>query len=254
MYVIFSSFGNDSIALIRWAFEYGLKNVTVVYNNTGWSKPSWRKDRVIPGKALIAKYGFKFHETKSIGFVALAQMKMAFPREGMQFCTEHLKILPSLAWLSEVDPNLEAICLVGVRREESAKRSTFPEHVEESDKHGGRSLWAPLVRHTVEMRDELILATGFTKLAHRSQECYPCVNSNRADLRQLDETRIIYIEKLEKDMGVGKKSGKPKTFFRPKRHQGAVGIRNVMQWANDGHYIEGQQDLFDSGCNSGFCD
>jgi len=36
-YVIFASYGNDSIALIQWAHEHNLKNVTVAYSDTGWA-------------------------------------------------------------------------------------------------------------------------------------------------------------------------------------------------------------------------
>ena len=43
--------------------------------------------------------------------------------------------------------------------------------------------------------------------------------------------------------------GKPRVMFRPKRHLGAVGIRNVVHWAHRTH--EDQPDLFN--CDSGFC-
>jgi tRNA(Ile)-lysidine synthase TilS/MesJ len=33
-YVIFASGGNDSVALVRLARKYGLKNVAVAYSNT----------------------------------------------------------------------------------------------------------------------------------------------------------------------------------------------------------------------------
>ncbi len=111
------------------------------------------------------------------------------------------------------------------------------------------------MRNTEAMREDLLADAGFEPLPHRSQECYPCVNSNRGDLRLVSEDRIRVIEIAEAEMGVGKKSGKPKTFFRPYRHQGAVGIRNVIQWANDGHYNAGQSALdFGSGCDGGFCE
>ena len=29
---------------------------------------------------------------------------------------------------------------------------------------------------------------------------------------------------------------------------------NDIQWANDGRYIEGQEDMFGSGCDGGFCE
>lgn len=252
MNFIFSSGGNDSIALIQWAKEYQLEDVVVVYNNTGWAAPWW-PERVERLKEFCGNE-FQFRETESMGFADLARWKMAFPMNGKQWCTEHLKRLPSLKLMDEMDPDAEGTVFVGVRREESARRSTWPEHVEESEAHGGRSQWSPLVRHLEADRNELLERAGFEPLPHRSQECYPCVNANREDLRRVDENRIYVIELLEDELGSGKVSGNPKTMFRPYRHQGAVGIRNVMKWANDGKYIEGQGELWESGCNGGFCD
>ena len=37
MHVLFCSYGNDSIALIQWAHERGLKDVVCLYSDTGWS-------------------------------------------------------------------------------------------------------------------------------------------------------------------------------------------------------------------------
>ena len=254
MIFLFSSGGNDSIALAQWCKENpNGEDVTVVYNNTGWAKPEWG-ERVKRLKKFSNECGFSFKETKSMGFEALAKKKKAFPRQGMQFCTEHLKRLPSLELMEDLDPEKEGTVMVGVRREESANRAQFPELVPESEAHGGRDCYAPLVRHDEKMRNDLLKRAGFEPLSHRSMECYPCVNSNRADLRALDENRIALIEILEDEMGIGVNSGKPKTLFRPYRHQGAVGIRNVMKWANDGRYIEGQEDLFGSGCDGGFCE
>ena len=41
MHVLFCSYGNDSIALIQWAHERGLKGVTCLYSDTGWSARWW---------------------------------------------------------------------------------------------------------------------------------------------------------------------------------------------------------------------
>lgn len=40
-YAISASYGNDSMAMIRWAYEQGLKNVVVAYCDTGWATPGW---------------------------------------------------------------------------------------------------------------------------------------------------------------------------------------------------------------------
>ena len=252
MNFVMTSGGNDSMALIQHMINVGLPGIAV-YNNTGWAKPEWTQRIELVKEFCIKSNMFNFRKTKSIGFEDLARKKSGFPMQGKQWCTTHLKIIPSLDLMNELDPDCEGTVFVGVRREESANRRNFPEHVVESEAHGGRDVWAPLVRHDVAMRDELLKQAGFKPLPHQSQECWPCVNANRGDLRDLDENRIHVIELLEEELGYSKK-GKLKSLFRPYRHQGAIGIREVMKWANDGKYSgPGQEDLFRSGCDSGFC-
>lgn len=258
MNVIFASYGNDSIALIHWAHEQGLDGVTVAYSDTGWSSPSWAV-RVARGEALARGYGFATHTIPSVGLPDLVRNRKGWPRQGMQFCTSELKIKPAHAWLDQVDPAREATCLVGVRREESRARAAWPEWTEESDKHGGRSLWAPLVNVKERERDDLIRAAGFEPLPHRSMECWPCVNANRDDLQTLTPKRVDLIEAFEAELGHTSK-GKPRTMFRPYRHMGAVGIREVVRWAQSPRGKFGDEDerqglLFgtSSGCDSGFC-
>lgn len=36
-FVLSASYGNDSIAMLRWAYEQELADVTVVYCDTGWA-------------------------------------------------------------------------------------------------------------------------------------------------------------------------------------------------------------------------
>jgi 3'-phosphoadenosine 5'-phosphosulfate sulfotransferase (PAPS reductase)/FAD synthetase len=252
-YIIFASYGNDSIALIQFAHERGLKNVTTVFSDTGWAA-TWWKDRVLEAEDWVRSLGFTPSRTTSMGLEALVRKKKGWPRQGMQFCTLHLKIEPAMRWLDENDPEKQATCLVGVRREESQARRTFPEFLDESPNHGGRKLWAPLVNFTTEDRDGLLKRAGFEPLPHRSMECFPCINSNRADLRILsqDAIRIQEIASLEQDLGYTAK-GKPRTMFRPYRHMGATGIEQIVQWATS---ERGQFDLDDgtgAECESGYC-
>ena len=44
-FVIFVSWGNDSIALVQWAKENELDGVACVYTDTGWAADGWM-DRV----------------------------------------------------------------------------------------------------------------------------------------------------------------------------------------------------------------
>ena len=248
-YILSASYGNDSIALIQWAYEQGLKDVAVLYCDTGWAAPYWNK-RVEEAEAWVESLGYTAHRTESDGFVALAKRKKAWPYNGAQFCTKELKIKPALDWMEEYDPVKDAVVMIGIRRAESRHRATHAEWTYDSENHGGRDLHAPLVRHTDADRDKLLAATPFEALPHRSMECYPCINANRSDLKQLDESRVAEIEALETEMGFTR-NNKPRTLFRPHRHLGAVGIREVMNWA---WKKEGKDWSKGSGCDSGWCD
>lgn len=264
-HVIFASYGNDSVALIQWAKDQELEEVVVLYNQTGWASEDW-ETRATDCERWVESLGFENSRTKSIGMEALVKKKKGWPRQGMQFCTYELKILPTATWMQEKDPRKLAICLVGVRREESANRANFPELEKASENYGGRDVWAPLVDYTETDRDELLGRAGITPLPTRSMECFPCINSNRTDLRELakDATRIEEIAKIEDDMGFTA-NGKPRTMFRPYRHMGATGIREIVKWAvadrgaytPTGEHDQGEEDLDDGtgggGCNNAWC-
>ena len=252
MHVLFCSYGNDSIALIQWAHERGLKGVTCLYSDTGWSA-RWWPERVARGEALAHAYGYTTARTESEGMLELVKRKRGWPGAGGQgqFCTAELKVLPALEWLDANDPGKEATAMTGVRRSESKHRSDAPEHVDESERHGGRDLWQPLVRHTDEMRDALLHRAGFDVLPHRSLECYPCINANIDDIRLLSEDRIKLIDITEKYLGFTKK-GKPRVMFRSARRKGAVGIRAVVQWAAAPRPRD-QMQLLPAECDSGYC-
>lgn len=251
-HVAFASYGNDSIALLQWAAENNLKNVTALFSDTGWAATLWG-ERIEQAEKWVRGLGFQTARTSSMGLEQLVRSKKGWPRQGMQFCTFSLKIEPAMRWLDENDPDKEAICMVGVRREESQARRAFPRVTEESPNHGGRELWAPLVSHTTADRDALLARAGFEPLPHRSMECFPCINSNRSDLRLLaqDPARIAQIAAIEHDMG-HTANGKPRTMFRPYRHMGAVGIQEVVRWAvaDHGKFAVEEEG---GGCDSGYC-
>jgi len=237
--IISSSFGNDSIALIQWAYENKL-DCTVVYIDTGWSGGGW-ESRIEDGEQFAKHCGFEFARIKpEVQFEELMQMKKGFPNQRFQWCSGLLKGIPFLNWIDEIDPDCKEVVMVGKRRSESRERAKTPEFIESSDYHGGRKLWHPLYKHGDLERDALLERAGFEPLPHRSLECHPCVNANRDDFKLLNPLDVERVAKLESIVG--------KTMFRPARHNGAIGIVNVVEWAKRGKYIEGQEDMFDSGC------
>lgn len=246
MNVISSSYGNDSVAMIQWAHEAGLPNVHVLFINTGWAATGWL-DRVSKAEEWVKSLGFNaVRLTPAVQFTELMKAKKGFPSQRYQWCSVHLKGVPFLSWIDEADPECKATVLIGKRRDESPERADTAEFIASSEYHGGRRVWHPLFLHTDADRDALLKRAGFEPMPHRSRECSPCINSNRADLRLLDETDIAKVEALESEVG--------KTMFRPARHNGAVGVRKVIAWASasPGTYNEAQDDLF-SECSSGYC-
>jgi 3'-phosphoadenosine 5'-phosphosulfate sulfotransferase (PAPS reductase)/FAD synthetase len=224
MNIISSSCGNDSVALIQWAIENQVPNLVVTYLDTGWSAPEWsmRVERV---KNWCESQGVEFVKIESMGMEELVRMKKGFPSNQHQFCTQHLKGVPFLTWIDEYDKDCTAKVLVGKRRVESKARANTPEFVENSEYHGGRTLWHPLYKHTDEERNALLERAGFEILPHRSRECEPCVNANKQDFLRLEPELVQRVNDLEVELG--------RTMFRPKRFH-AMGIYGVMTWAKHG--------------------
>ena len=252
--IAFVSYGNDSIALLQFLANAGKTDVIAVHSNTGWSSLEWPA-RVEQGEDFAVSLGFEVHRLPSIGMKELVRSKKGWPTQQFQFCTTALKIEPAVELMIRFDPNLEATCCVGVRRCESNRRSDWPEWTEESERHGFRELWSPLVRHTDEMRDALLDQAGFEPLPTRSQECYPCVNASMTDILALSEERIAEIEAFEQELG-HTRNGHLRTIFRPKKKGGAVGIREVYRWACSGGRYDKDQGFFlgfGMGCDSGMC-
>jgi hypothetical protein len=257
-FVIFCSYGNDSIALLQWAHENDLQGVAVVFTDTGWMADGWAA-RVERAEEWVRAIQFTPYRTKSIGFRQLAHEKSGFPTQQFQWCSYRLKILPGIQWLNQHDPEARAICLIGVRREESDERKNFPEYLPNSPNHGGRFMLAPFVGWTEEQRNELIRRAGFEVLPHRSRECR-CINSNRQDMRHFTDADWKAVSDLEKEVG--------NNMFRPHRHMGAKGAAQVRDWANSerGQYqapepipdakdledISPEADLFGNSC-AGVC-
>lgn len=258
-YAISASYGNDSIALIRWAHERGLERAIVIFSDTGWAAPFWL-ERVERGEKLARSYGFATKRIESMGMRELVRRRKGWPRNGMQFCTRYLKLVPFIAFMDSIDPAADTLVMLGVRRAESSRRSTYPELAPPCDddckhdhEHKRREYWAPLVRHCDRQRDDLIRRAGFEVLGHRSQECYPCVNASRKDLRMVSQDRAEEIAAFEEELGYTK-NGKLRTIFRPKSKKGAIGFREVMRWAWSEHGKYRAPETGGGGCSTGMCE
>lgn len=232
-YIVTSSCGNDSIALTQWMHENHKGEFCVLYNDTGWARDDW-PERVATVAAKCFELGVEFNITKSIGMEVIVRKNKGWPMPAskMQWCTQHLKEKPSSEFYEKRDPDGDLIIVTGRRRAESQNRANLSMWQYESEKHGGRDVYNPLVNFDGKERDVYIKRFGFKPLNHQSMECYPCVCANKQDLISmgLDEKRISLIEKIETDLG-HTKYGKPRTMFRPYRVGYAVGIRDTLKWA-----------------------
>lgn len=263
-YVIKCSYGNDSIALIQFLHEYNQKHplgkVVVLYNDTGWASNWWPARVQKAERDLVLPYGFIPARTSSIGMAELVMSKQHWPNSMMKFCTEDLKIRPTMAWLTQHDAQGKAVMVCGVRREESHRRRLWPEWVESSDQNEGRSDWSPLVEYTTEQRDALIRRAGWEPLPHRSRECR-CVLANAKDLSTWSDADLDDIEGLESRLGAYKDSKGVEDkhgyrfMFRPSTKAGnPQGIRQVVAWAHDSINRRNQkEDDAAISCDSGFC-
>lgn len=238
--IVSTSWGNDSVALVQFLYESGFTNVTCVYCDTGWAA-SWWPARVEAMEKWARGLGYRTVTIKSIGMEQLVVDHRGWPRNGMQFCTEDLKIAPFIAWLEEHDPAWHAIVCVGVRRAESESRKDVAEWEIEEPRAGGRHQWRPLYLHTDEERDALIVRAGKRVLPHRSKECDPCINGSRKDIAETEEWKVDLIEQIETRLGFTR-TGKPRVMFRPAKKMGATGIREIMEWSRSepGKFRKGQ--------------
>jgi len=222
MYILRSNYGNNSLALIQWAHEKGLGDVTVVYVDTGWSGEGWL-DYVSLCESVVAGKGFNVKHIKpTTPFEDVMEMKGGFPSRQRQWCALHLKGIPFLKWIEEIDPHTSATVLLAKARVET-NFDDVPEHIESCEFHGERRVWQPLFNYDQAQRDALLHRAGITPLPYPSQECSPCINNTVMTLRQLAEQDMDKTAALEDELEA--------SFFPPQECDGAANIRAVVEWA-----------------------
>lgn len=201
MNIIISNYGDDSMALLQWAYEHQVLNVTVISIDTGWAAESWAA-RVEEGEAWVRRLGFtpvRLHSAKT--FAALVSDRQQFPSRKYQWCVSLLKALPIMDYLEQHDPHCTATILLAKRRSASRLYRDIPEYIEESDMHGERRVWHPLYLLTIAERDALIERAGFPVLHHRSLECDPCIHNTPDDFARLADADQQKLEALETAVG-----------------------------------------------------
>ncbi len=244
MNIIFGNYGDNTIALIQWAYEKALKDVRVIHVNTHWAAQDW-DNRVAAGRELSKRYGFEPIELQSpTTFTEMVKGRESFPSQKFQWCAGFLKGLAFITWADKHDPTGEALIVLGSRRADSRLREDLEEYKQSSEHFGDRRVWYPLYQHSNRERDELITRAGFTVLNHRSLECDPCIHSQVADFQRMSVVDVEKLRILESRIH--------QPMFHPIDLGGAQYIEQVIQWAQQQQALENGKSLesFNMGCGA----
>jgi len=240
MYILRSNYSNNAMALIQWAHEKGLEDVTVVYVDTGWSAEGWL-DYVSLCETFVQGLGFKVKNIQAVTpFEDVMEMKGGFPSRQRQWCALHLKGIPFLKWADEADPGTTATVLLPKSRVET-NFTDIPEYIDNCEFNGERRVWQPLFNLDQSSRDALLSRAGIALLPHPSQECSPCINSTVLALRKLTARDIEKTAELEEELEA--------TLFPPQDCDGASGIDAVVEWAGTANL---DQLDYQYGCSASF--
>ncbi len=245
MNVILGNMGNESVALMRWAYLAKLADVKVVFIDTAWMASHW-PERIAMGRKLAAEYGFEWVDLQSKpGFEQMVKDRGSFPSTKFQWCAGFLKGLPILDWLDNHDVKGQATILLGLYKARSRAYSNLPEFINESEHFGERKVWYPLYAHGLAQIMDLAKAASLPILAHRSLECEPCVNNSRSDFQQMKDADIYKTKLLEQEL-------RQSMFAHLK--SGDNSIEDIVQWSRLHTDPEAQQALeqFDMGCGSSY--
>lgn len=245
MVIIIANFGNDSIALIEWAKQHGVKNVTVLWVDTGWAAPEWSQ-RIVKAERYVEACAFaSVRLIPDYSFAMLVRERKNFPSLQFHWCASFLKGLPILDWLDQYDQDLNAAIWLAKRQEQAVALRNLKALEEENQTYGGRKVEYPLYQTMLAERNQLIAQAGFDLLSTRSLECDPCIYNQQRDFLRLDPEKIQVLQKLETDIG--------KTMF-------FQGIQIVMQQIHqetatpfsDMDLGAGDKSLYYQGCGSSF--
>ncbi len=198
------STGKDSVALSLWLTEQGIDHDRIFFD-TAWEHAA------VAGhlEYLRGVLGPITSLAGSLGMKDLIRKKVMFPSRHRRFCTENLKTEPARAYLNaRIDAGEDLINAVGIRRDESDARgaATEWEWMDGFD----CEVWRPLILWTVEdviaihkrhnIRPNPLYLMGAERVG-----CWPCINSNKAELRMIaekDPGRIDEIRELEAEIGI----------------------------------------------------
>lgn len=262
--VVSISGGKDSTAMGLYLIEnefHKTNELSFVYADTGWEHPEvyeYLEKVVAP---LFGKYG-EFHYLRNPkypnGMVDMVRKNQSFPTRIARFCTRELKIAPiKLHIKALVEQGLNPINVVGIRAQESHRRSLMDEY----DEGGpiGCDTWRPLIKFLladvvdIHSKHGMVPCSLYYKKENPVKRvgCWPCVMSSKTEIRAFaedDQGHLEAIRQLEKEieplvqikaMKNAKKLNKeydPEvvlggTFFEAKKKPFGSKIDDALDWA-----------------------
>ena len=213
--------GKDSTACGLWLQEAGIP-FRALFLDTGWE----HRDTYAHVKKLESRFGPVIRVSSQIEpvpeyadeiaafearlgwpspMVRWLAKKAMFPSRKRRWCTEQLKTFPFIAFAEQHD--VEIVNVLGIRRDESEARATWPEREQHPDAPSVE-VWAPLIHWTVDdviaihKRHDVEPCPLYLRGSSRVG-CWPCINSNREELRALarDPERVDILRDLEAFVG-----------------------------------------------------
>ena len=256
--VVGVSGGKDSTAVCLHLLENGFSKSDFdrVFIDTGWESPITyeylnRLEGLIGSITRIKKEipipeehkEFCLHIESLLGFespfVRRLLKYLHFSRGNQKWCTGVLKVEPLREYFYQMED--EPINVVGIRKEESAKRSALEEW--EYAKHFDCYVWRPIInwreQDVINIHHRFGLVPNPLYLSGNMPRvgCWPCINANKHSIANIDEDRIRIVEKLEKY--VCEKTNRKASFFYYKT------IREAIEWSKTS-YGGKQYFLFDT--------
>lgn len=244
--IVSVSGGKDSTACALALREGGL-TFSMVFADTGWEA----RETYDHLDMLMRKLGPIDVVGVTGGMVAKIKARAGFPARMQRWCTRELKIEPLRKYHDAIGD--DTVSVVGLRAAESEARAKLSE-LEDDDRWGGW-VWRPILSWTVEEVLAIhhrhgIEVNPLYKLGHDRVGCYPCVYSNKEDIRLVAEhapDRIDTIRTLEEECVTQRRERNAvqpgryaypddASFFQSREgDRRLTNIDNVVSWSRTSH-------------------
>lgn len=240
IYVFFSGGKDSQACLILAAKKYGIDNIQAVFCDTDWENPvTYDHIHKVCDSMGVRLITIKSEKYK--GMVDLAVKKKRFPSTNARFCTEELKVRPSIDFVLSQKSNV--IIVEGIRGSESKHRSLmsnqcsyFKYYFEQygHDKNGNpryrtyrkkdviewtKKYNADIERLVFDYSAQDVIDTtinngqqpnplyynGFSRVG-----CFPCIMARLKEMKQIIK---VYPERIDEIREAENKVGK--SFFPP---------------------------------------